>query len=107
MDNDGPPEESQGEVEIMEHTHHGPALAGVQVAQQVKQGKLMLDVQPGQRLVEQEVLGVLCQQRREAHALSLATREILHTTGHEVRDFTCRNSTTHSIRVGASPTGQE
>ena len=63
---------------MQHHDHTGTALGGG--GEKVEHGDLMLEVEVGERFVEQHQRGLLCQQGGDRHALPLAAGEALYVT---------------------------
>lgn len=61
-----------GEVEVVQHDHDRRTPLAVEVREQVEQLDLVVDVQEGRRLVEEEQVGVLGEGHRDPDALTLS-----------------------------------
>src|SRR5688500_1503513 len=66
-----------GEVEVVQHDHHGAAIVLDQVGEEIEHFDLVVDVEEGRRLVEQQHVGLLGQRHGDPDALALAAGQLV------------------------------
>ena len=92
-----------GQVEVVQHHHHGRAGRPVEVGDQVQDLDGMGDVEEGRRLVQQQQVGLLSQHHGDPDPLPLPAGQLLHPPAGQVRGLGDVQGSRYGLVVAASP----